>query len=166
MNNRNEEISMNSDQEVQKTVEAVNAFLYQVSRINHEAAKRVGLTDSEFQMDYYLDPDQALTFSQIVNCSGLPKQTAHSCLKSQMDKGWIAASDNSRSRSRTFFLTEEGFRILHPKIQAFKEIEARVCQSFSCSQRQEFANLLDTFSEKMNLFIEDLNIEDPADQPD
>lgn len=138
------------------TTADMKRFNYLISETNaayHEAAQKLGLSDSTEQVLYTIcNYGESCQISDICRLSGISKQTINSALRKLEGEGivYLEASDGRKKR---VCLTEKGKRLAEETVVKLIEIENGILGSWPMEEREQYLELtkryLDSFREKV-----------------
>lgn len=126
-----------------------NELIQIIDSAYHEAAKKMHLSDSEFNILYIMNlyPDgckQSVLYKE----SGHTKSTINSALK-KMEKNDILCIRPGQGRNTFVALTETGKELLEKSIYPIIEIENEIFHSWTKKEQQEFLQLNRDFTDKL-----------------
>ena len=121
----------------------------------HRAAQHFGLSDSTFDILYFLDTEGSLTQKELSVLMYSSKQTVHSAVQSMIQKG-LVYFDGVRGREKTLALTEEGLKLAHETTHHVYLAEQKAFNSFSTADQIQIIALSTQFVRKLNEEIENL----------
>lgn len=139
----------------EQALQAVNRYQYGIDHLYHEAAKSFGFSDAEFYLLYLLNDARPLALSELADYSGLPRQTAHSCLKKLMEKGFLQTEVRSPRRV-LYSYTEKGKQELLPHIHTIRQMELDALDRIGAEKASLLAELLTEHLESLQHSFRDL----------
>lgn len=138
------------------TTADMKRFNYLISETNavyHEAAQKMGLSDSTEQVLYTIcNYGESCQIRDICKLSGISKQTINSALRKLESEGilYLEASDGRKKR---VCLTEKGKKLAEETVVKLIEIENGILNSWTGEEREQYLELtkryLDSFREKV-----------------
>lgn len=138
------------------TTADMKRFNYLISETNavyHEAAQKLGLSDSTEQVLYTIcNYGESCQISDICRLSGISKQTINSALR-KLESGGIVYLEASDGRKKRVCLTEKGKKLAEETVVKLIEIENGILDSWPREEREQYLELtkryLDSFREKV-----------------
>lgn len=123
----------------------------EIDAVYHEAAQKLGLSDSAMRILYILSlSDGSCPLSDIVSLSGISKQTVNSALR-KLEQGRVV--ENRGSRKRHIYLTESGKALAQNSAMRILQIEDEILASWSETELEVYIELtkryLSAFKEKI-----------------
>lgn len=146
-----------------ETVDEKNAFIKQSNHIfgetnmlYHEAAVRLGLSDSVMAVLYtLLVQGESCTIGEIIHQSGMSKQTLNSALRRMEADGLICLKAEGAKRKRVA-LTPEGSAFAGRTVQRLIDIENRIFSAWTQAERDCYIELSRRYSKAFGESIEEL----------
>lgn len=122
----------------------------------HKASGRMGLADSELTILYMLcDYQRPFTQSEIIQLTGLSKQTVNSSVRRMEKAGWLVLGERS-SRQRQMTLTDKGQDIAREKIFPFMKLESSIFDQWTEDERETFLMLMERYERSLNEITEQI----------
>lgn len=133
-----------------------NKIWDRVNAAYHKASGRMGLADSELTILYMLfDYQRPFSQSEIIQLTGLSKQTVNSSVRRMEEAGWLVLGERS-NRHRQMTLTERGMDVVHEKIVPFVEREAAIFDQWTEEERETFLGLMERYERSLNEIAEQI----------
>lgn len=133
-----------------------NKIWDRVNAAYHKASGRMGLADSEFIILYLLcDYHRPFSQCEIIQLTGLSKQTVNSSVRRMEKAGWLVLGERS-NRLRKMELTENGREIVRDKIVPFMELEAGIFDQWTEEERETFLGLMERYERSLNEIAEQI----------
>lgn len=139
-----------------------NRIWDRVNAAFHKASDRMGLADSELTILYMLcDYQRPFSQCEIIQLTGLSKQTVNSSVRRMEKAGWLVLGERS-NRHRKMTLTEKGHEIVREKVLPFMDLEAGIFDQWTEEERETFLGLMERYETSLNEIAE--QIEDTRKQ--
>lgn len=107
-----------------------NRILSEIDAVYHEIALRQGFSDSIMSILYILaDNDGTCLISELVQQSGLNKQTINSALR-KLEQDAIIYLESAGGRSKRLMLTEKGTAVVHKTVDKVIAVENQIYGSW------------------------------------
>lgn len=134
-----------------------NRIWDKVNAAYHKASGRMGLADSELTILYMLcDYQRPFSQCEIIQLTGLSKQTVNSSVRRMEKAGWLVLGERS-NRHREMTLTEKGQEIVREKILPFMELEAGIFDQWTEDERETFLRLMERYEKSINEIAEQID---------
>ena len=133
-----------------------NYLVEGIDRLYHEAALKLGLTDSAMSVLYTLCGEgRACLLSDICHLAGIGKQTANSALRKLEDDGMIRlkAVDGKQKSAE---LTEKGEQLAELTVSKLISAENRIFGSWTEHERAEYLRLTRIYRDELKKEIDKL----------
>ena len=138
------------------TTAEMKRFNYLISETNaayHEAAQKLGLSDSTVQVLYTIcNNGEGCQIGDICRLSGISKQTINSALRKLEAEGIVYLEASGRRKKRVC-LTEQGRKLAEETVVKLIEIENGILDSWSRQELEQYLELtrryLDSFRAKV-----------------
>ena len=138
------------------TTADMKRFNYLISETNavyHEAAQKMGLSDSTEQVLYTIcNYGESCQIRDICKLSGISKQTINSALR-KLEGERIVYLEAFDGRKKRVCLTEKGKKLAEETVVQLIEIENGILDSWTGEEREQYLELtkryLDSFREKV-----------------
>lgn len=111
----------------------------------HNAAHKYGLSDSAFDILYFLGTEGPLTQKDLRLLTYSSKQTVNSSVQKMIKLGFIYI-DEARGREKVLGLTEKGAAFAKATTQKVYEAEQRAFESLDARGQEELLALLTQFT--------------------
>lgn len=133
-----------------------NQIIGAIEGAYHEAARRLGLSDSELKILYllYMYPEGCKQ-SVLYRESGLTKSTVNSSLKKMEQKG-ILQIVSTNGRLTWVHPTEDGNRLIQNTLSRVIEIEKEIYHSWSKEELALFMRLNRDYANQLNEKVQEL----------
>lgn len=131
-------------------------ILGQIDSAYHDAALKLGITDSELDILYSLSIHGSGCYqSFFYKETGTTKSTINSSVR-KMEKAGILYLEPGPGRNTCVFLTEDGQKLLENTINKIIQIENDIFESWSPEEQQMYMHLSRDFAEKFAKKVQDL----------
>lgn len=128
----------------------------QIDRSYHEAAVRMGLSDSAFWILYALVTHAPkLSQTELTAVTGSSKTTINSALKKMEREGLLTLTPGS-GRNTCVCLTESGSQLAEKTVCRLVELENRIYESWSPKEQAMLIRLNRDFANKLTTLINNL----------
>ena len=128
----------------------------EIDSLYHEAAFRLGQSDSVMTVLYtLLGTNGQCDISEICRLSGMRKQTLNSALR-KMERDSLIYLKTSAGKSKTVFLTEEGFEAAVKSAGQLQTIEDETLKEWSQDEIDLFLRLAERFLSRFREQVEKL----------
>lgn len=139
--------------EIKIQMERLNLLVSEIDAVYHEAALKLGLTDSAMLILYTVcSQDGVCLLNDITHTSGVSKQTINSALRKLEAEG-IVYLETLGARRKRVCLTEHGKRLAERTVFRLIEVENEIIGSWSEEERKIYMELtqryLSSFREKI-----------------
>lgn len=133
-----------------------NSVIGTIEGLYHEAAVKLGLSDSEFDI-LYMIYDQGSGCKQSVICrmTGLTRSTLNSALQ-RMEKSGLLYLKQGQGRNTLIYMTEKGDELMHNTIERVVAVENRIYLSWSKDDQEKFVSLNRRFAEQFKEELKNL----------
>ncbi|MCI8543341.1 MarR family winged helix-turn-helix transcriptional regulator [Acetatifactor aquisgranensis] len=141
------------------TTAEMKRFNYLISETNavyHEAAQKLGLSDSTQQVLYTIcNNGDSCLISDICRLSGISKQTINSALRKLEGEGivYLEASDGRKKR---VCLTERGKKLAEDTVVKLIEIENGLLDSWSREELEQYLGLTQRYLDSLRAKVQEL----------
>lgn len=128
-------------------------FFAETDSAYHEAALKLGLTDSAMNVLYILCQfDGVCSLGKILALSGIPKQTVNSALR-RLEKQGTLRLESVDGRKKRALLTEKGREFCTGTVLRLMAMEDEIYESWLPEEREQYLSLtrryLDALREKI-----------------
>ena len=124
-----------------------NKVIGTINSLYHEAAIKLGLPDSEFNILYMIyDQGEGCKQSTICNMTGLTRSTVNSALQ-RMEKSGLLYLKQGKGRNTHIYMTEKGNMLLQQTVEKVVAIENKIYLSWSKETQSQFVALNRRFAE-------------------
>ena len=130
--------------------------LSQIDSAYHDAALKLGLTDSELDILYALSMhgsgcNQSILYKE----TGTTKSTINSAIRKMEQAGYLYLKPGT-GRNTCVFLTEKGEELMKNTVHRIIAIENEIFENWSFEEQQTFLRLNRNFAEKFSEKIKTL----------
>lgn len=133
-----------------------NEIMGMIESAYHEAALKLGLSDSEMGILYVLNTyPEGCNQSVLYKEAGLTKSTANSALK-KMEKDGILCITPGEGRNTWVFATDKGKKRMKNTVSKVIEIENEIYAAWSPKEQEQFMRLNRDFANKLRVKINEL----------
>jgi DNA-binding MarR family transcriptional regulator len=141
----------------QQTVDAIDDFYRRTDEIYHHLARRLGLSDSSFDILYALTLHDGLTQKGLCDAAFSSKQTVHSAVKKLEAEGFIEFK-GSTPRNRCAYLTERGRTLSASHIAPVIEAEREAALTLTPEEQARFQNAMEHYTKALELAFDKLTL--------
>ena len=130
-----------------------NSVIGMIEGLYHEAAVKLGLPDSEFDILYMIyDQGSGCKQSTICRMTGLTRSTLNSALQ-RMEKSGLLYIKQGQGRNTLIYMTDKGNELMHETIERVVAVENKIYLSWSREEQELFVSLnrkfADSFKEEL-----------------
>lgn len=137
-------------------IHRVNTVIDEISSLYHRASEKLGLSDSEMMVLYIIcEYGETLSQSDIMNITGMSKQTINSSVSRMEKAGWLTRADRSGHR-RDLKLTAPGKQIVRRTIVPFREQEETIFAGWTSAEREIYLRLNEKYRDALRSIVESL----------
>ena len=124
-----------------------NLLISEMNAAYHEAALRLGLSDSAMMILYTVCMEgDSCPLSEITRLSGLSKQTIHSALRGLEAQG-MASTRTLDGRRKQVCLTEQGRELARRTVWRVIGVENAIFESWSAQEQEQYLSLTKRYLE-------------------
>lgn len=123
----------------------------------HNAAHKYGLSDSAFDILYFLGTEGSLTQKELCLLTYSSKQTVNSSVQKMIKLGFIYI-DEARGREKVLGLTEKGVAFAKATTQKVYEAEQRAFESLDVRDQEKLLALSTQFTRAL---IQEIDVLEP-----
>lgn len=124
-----------------------NLLISEMNAAYHEAALRLGLSDSAMMILYTVCMEgDSCPLSEITRLSGLSKQTIHSALRGLEAQG-MASTRTLDGRRKQVCLTEQGRELARRTVWRLIGVENAIFESWSAQEQEQYLSLTKRYLE-------------------
>ncbi len=121
-----------------------------INSIYHDAALKMGMTDSERDILYVIcDLGSGCNQSALYKNTGMTRSTVNSALR-KMEKAGILYVKSGEGRNTCVYLTEYGEKYLSSTVGKIVEIENKIFTGWSKKEQELFIALNERYAEQLN----------------
>lgn len=133
-----------------------NRITDEITALYHRASRKLGFSDSEMIILYMLcDYARGLTQSDIINATGMSKQTINSAISRMVQNGWIMLGERTNHRKEIRF-TQKGETISREVIQPFIAAEDHLFEGWTEPEKEQFLALNQRYRDALSTMVEQL----------
>lgn len=144
------------DKEYREKVHRINCLTNDMDSIYHQAARKLGVSDSVLIVLYMLyDKGGQCRIVDICNESGLSKQTVNSAIRSLESDG-VLFLEQDMGRTKRACLTEKGKEYTHTTAARLFEAECRAFESWSEQEFEQHLMLMEKYNRTLRAEVEKL----------
>lgn len=133
-----------------------NSIIGTIEGLYHEAAVKLGLPDSEFNILYMIyDQGSGCKQSTICRMTGLTRSTLNSALQ-RMEKSGLLYLKQGQGRNTLIYMTDKGNELMHKSIERVVAAENRIYLSWSKDDQEKFVSLNRRFAEQFKEELKDM----------
>ena len=123
----------------------VNHLAAEIDAAYHEAAWKLGLSDSAMQILYTIcNYGTACPLNEIIHLSGIRKQTVNSALRKLEAEG-VLYLETYQGRRKMVYLTDRGTALARDTVLRIIEIENKIFDSWAPEQRALYVELMEKY---------------------
>lgn len=132
----------------------INSAISIIDSLYHEAAVKMNMSDSEFNILYTIcDRGVGCNQSEVCKMSGLSRSTVNSALRKMEKQGYVYLTQGE-GRNTRIYLTEEGEKYMSETVERLVAAENRIYLSWTKNERDTYVSLNKKFA---NALKEELN---------
>jgi len=140
----------------------LNYLTGEIESLYHEAALKLGLTDSAMQILYcFCNSGDPCLLSDICRLSGTSKQTINSALR-KLEKAGILYLESYRGRQKKVCLTAQGQALAESTVKQLIEIENHILDSWEEKECEAYLELTERYLTELQREIRTLKPENSA----
>lgn len=144
------------DDNLYENVHRINCLANELDSIYHQAALRLGISDSVMFVLYMLhDKGDGCLLYDICNETGISKQTINSAIR-RLEQDGIIFLEHYKGKSKQVFLTEKGKEYVAQTVARLYEAECRVFDGWSKEEITMHFNLLKKYNDALREEIKDI----------
>lgn len=133
-----------------------NYMVGEIDRLYHEAALKLGLTDSAMSVLYTLRGEgKACLLSDICRLAGVSKQTVNSALR-RLEKDGMIRLKAVNGKQKSAELTEKGEQLANATVSKLICAENRIFDSWTEHERSEYLRLTHIYCDQLKKEIDRL----------
>lgn len=141
---------------ISKELRHYNYLIGELEAAYHEAALRLGVSDSEMRILYALQGGEgSLLLSEVIYESALSKQTVNSALR-KLEKEELLYLQKVSGRSKRVCLTEKGRDLAEASAGRLMELEDSIIGSWEPAELRLYLDLLQRYTESFRERITEL----------
>lgn len=129
------------------SMQKINMIMNRTNEVYHEAAVRLGLSDSSMWILYALAQYGSLTQAQICTMCGISKQTIHSSVSKLIKQGILQME--AVSRNAALQLTPKGEQLVQDKIAKLIDVENDVMNQWTQKEQEQFIRFNEEYFERL-----------------
>lgn len=143
-----EVMDMETIEELRDSASAMNERYVTLDGLYHTLALRLGLSDSELWILYYLKDNDGCRPRDICRAYHLPKQTVDSALK-KLERQDALVREAKSPRDVRITLTSKGCKLVRERIFPICEAEATAIDALPAKERLALFKLLDEYCDHL-----------------
>lgn len=144
------------DDNLYENVHRINCLANELDSIYHQAALRLGISDSVMFVLYMLhDKGDGCLLYDICNETGISKQTINSAIR-RLEQDGIIFLEHYKGKSKQVFLTEKGKEYVAQTVARLYEAECRVFDGWSKEEITMHFNFLKKYNDALREEIKDI----------
>lgn len=130
---------------MKKDMECFQFLSNEIDRAYHEAAQKLGLTDSAMLILYTIcyNGEECL-LSDVTHLSGMSKQTLNSALR-KLEKEGIVQSEKFQGKQKKILLTNQGKILVKNTVLPLIKIENEIFESWTKREREIYIELTERY---------------------
>lgn len=132
---------------ISPSMQKINVIMVRIDEVYHEAALRLGLSDSSMWILYLLAQYGELTQAQISRMCGISKQTIHSSVLKLTGDGILEVQTSAKNMPLK--VTAKGKTFINEKISKLIRAENAVMDSWSPEEQQQFIRFNQQYLERL-----------------
>lgn len=133
-----------------------NSIIGKINGIYHEAALKMGISDSERDILYVLcDKGSGCKQSALYKETGMTRSTVNSSIR-KLEKAGILYLTAGQGRNTCVVLTEKGEKYITETVGKLVEIENRIYLNWTPEERQFFLQLNQRFADELEKSVQNL----------
>lgn len=137
-------------------IHRVNTVFDEITSLYHRASEKLGLSDSEMAVLYMIcEYGENLSQSDIMNITGMSKQTINSAVGRMEKTGWLTRAERSGHR-RDLKLTDSGKQVIREAIVPFREQEETIFADWTSEERETYLRLNYKYRDGLRSIVEKL----------
>lgn len=141
------------EDKIKTKMERLNLLLTEIDAVYHEAALKLGLSDSAMLILYTVCSREGVCpLSDITHTSGVSKQTINSALR-KLEAEEVVRLETIGARRKRVCLTEKGKGLAERTVYRLIEVENEILASWSEEEQKRYIELTQRY---LNLFKEKL----------
>lgn len=135
-----------------------NKIIGQIDSTYHEAALKLNLTDSEFDILYVLCAHEpGCCQSVLYKETWMTKSTANSAIN-KMKKADILYLKPGSGRNTLVYLTDKGKQLAHETVYKIIQMENEIYESWSRDEQELFITLNKDYADKLSAMVDNLTV--------
>lgn len=146
-------------------LERFNHLYSEIESLYHEAAQKLGLSDSAMQILYAVRTEKRpCCMSDIMRLTGISKQTLHSSIRN-LERDGVVRLQRGPGRGSTLHLTMAGEQLARERIDPLLRAEADIYRSWSEQETEAFFSLLSKYRAALKARVETLSPSSSVQSP-
>lgn len=118
-----------------------NSLLSEMNEAYHNVALKLALSDSAMQILYVIcNGGGECLLSEIVQMSGISKQTINSAMRKLENQG-VVITEDATARKKLVRLSEKGMQLVKNTVEKVIDIENEIFASWTQEEWQDYFNL-------------------------
>lgn len=141
---------------IKEEMKRYNHLNTEIEGIYHEAARRLGLSDSAMFILYTIcEHDGSCLLGDITRLLGISKQTINSALR-KLEKDGIVFLESAGGKMKRVCLTEKGEQVMKDTVWKLIEIENNIFSSWEVQEREWYLELTQRYLTALKKGIQEL----------
>lgn len=129
---------------VSEEMRRFNYLVGEIDSLYHEAALRIGLSDSAFAVLYTVCNEGSCGISDVCRLTGVSKQTVNSALR-KLEREGVITLEALDGKQKRIALTAKGSRMVKKTAAKVTEAENRVFGAWNEKERSEYLRLTERY---------------------
>lgn len=130
-----------------KELKRLNQMFSEIGVVYHEAAWKLGLSDSAMSILYSIcNLGDGCLLSDVVFYSGISKQTINSALR-KMEQEGVLRLEASKGRKKQICLTEKGRQLTEDTVSHIIKMENEILEGWTKEERENYFRLTEKYLE-------------------
>lgn len=139
-----------------KRVRRYNYMMSEINAIYHDAAVRMGISDSVQSVLYAIcENGECCPQSDIYKQTGISRQTVNTAIR-RLEKEGVVYLEQGKGRSTIVCLTDKGKRVAEEKARPLLRIEDEIFGSWSEEELKLYLELTERYRDALSAKVEDL----------
>lgn len=138
-----------------QTIQRFNRIFDGINCLYHKASVKMGLADSELNILYLLYDYTELCQTDIINYTGMSKQTIHSAIRRMEKDEWVVLGKRTQHR-RTISLTPKGEQVVKEIMGPFIQAETQIFDDWTQEEIDSFIQLISRYRDSLRQVVNNL----------
>ena len=140
-------------------IHRINRINDEIAALYHRASTKMGLADSEMSILYLLCDYGSVTQRQIIQYTGMSKQTLSSAVKRMERNGWLRHGDENGNR-RELVPTPAGYQMIRDFILPLMNAEESIFSGWSEEERRRYLQLTEKYRDALRGVVDSMPLRD------